>query len=172
MDATARRLLEEKIGGQRIRIHGDLHLGQVLDTGDDVMFIDFEGEPARPLGERRLKRSALSDLAGMLRSFHYAVHASRLEQVEATDDDDAAERAWAWASFWYRWVAATCIGGYRGATADAAFLPADDRGWSALLSTPCCCPRRPTSCATSWGSRTRGVSIPLSGLTDLLAPRR
>jgi maltose alpha-D-glucosyltransferase/alpha-amylase len=62
------RLLEHRIAASKIRIHGNFHLGQVLNTGKDFTFIDFEGDPARPLGERRLKRSPLVDVAGMLRS--------------------------------------------------------------------------------------------------------
>jgi maltose alpha-D-glucosyltransferase/alpha-amylase len=67
-----RRLLNSPITASRIRCHGDYHLGQVLWTGKDFVIIDFEGEPALPLGERRIKRSALTDVAGMLRSFDYA----------------------------------------------------------------------------------------------------
>ena len=68
--------------GQRIRIHGDYHLGQVLCSRGDYTIIDFEGEPAKTLAERRAKQSPLKDVAGMLRSFSYASHAAMNEFVE------------------------------------------------------------------------------------------
>jgi maltose alpha-D-glucosyltransferase/alpha-amylase len=65
-------LRERKLEARRIDVHGDLHLGQILWTGRDLVFIDFEGEPARPLSARAIVRNPLADVAGIVRSFDYA----------------------------------------------------------------------------------------------------
>ena len=74
-----------------IRIHGDYHLGQTLKTGDGFVVIDFEGEPARPLSERRRQQAAMRDVAGMLRSFDYAVETVRLDRSASAADDPLPE---------------------------------------------------------------------------------
>ena len=103
-----RNILAKKISAQKIRIHGDYHLGQVLYTGNDFYIIDFEGEPARPLGERRLKRSPLKDVAGMLRSFHYAAF-SPLIQQQLTGDYQTMEP---WAKLWTYYISKTFLDSY------------------------------------------------------------
>ncbi|MFH0788676.1 MAG: maltose alpha-D-glucosyltransferase [Pseudomonadota bacterium] len=106
-------LLKKKIEAVRIRVHGDFHLGQVLYTGNDFIIMDFEGEPARSLGERRLKRSPLRDVAGMLRSFHYASYAGlfKLEQVGLIKSEDF-EQVEPLARFWHEWISVTFLKAY------------------------------------------------------------
>ena len=108
--ARLRDIISGPLDGVRIRIHGDYHAGQVLWTGSDFVIIDFEGEPGRPLGERRLKRSPLRDVAGMLRSFHYAAYGTLLTDglASATRPEDVP-RLQPWARLWYESVAATFL---------------------------------------------------------------
>jgi len=105
--------------GQRIRVHGDYHLGQVLWTGEDWLLLDFEGEPLRPLAERREKQSPLKDVAGMLRSFDYAAQAVGLENTGAPD---AAARG-GWAAAWSQWTGAAFLQGYLVAISGTGLLP-------------------------------------------------
>ncbi|HEU5099620.1 MAG TPA: putative maltokinase [Roseiflexaceae bacterium] len=127
-------LLDHAFGGMRTRVHGDYHLGQILYTGADFLIIDFEGEPARPLSERRRKGSPLQDVAGMLRSFHYAPYAVLLGQAPGVSFDEAEiARLEPWARLWHRWVSAAFLQSYLATVGEAPFLPGDRNELEQLL---------------------------------------
>ena len=107
-----RAIVGKVLGGQRQRIHGDYHLGQVLYTGNDFSIIDYEGEPSRPLSERKIKRSPLRDVAGMLRSFDYAVQTALRDQLKRGMDQANEARAQAFGRYWYAWVSAAYLSSY------------------------------------------------------------
>jgi maltose alpha-D-glucosyltransferase/alpha-amylase len=115
-----RRLLDRRTNAAKIRIHGDYHLGQLLYTGKDFVILDFEGEPARPLSDRKMKRSALRDVAGMMRSFQYAAYAALWQPAMRKEDVPFLER---WADFWYRQTSSLFVQSYFNTTRSAIFIP-------------------------------------------------
>ena len=127
-------MLKRRTNVLRIRTHGDLHLGQVLYTGKDFFIIDFEGEPARPLTERRRKRPGLRDVAGMLRSFHYAAFGTLLEELRsgALGGRDFASME-PWATMWQEWTAWAFVKGYLETAGDSPIVPKDLGELKALL---------------------------------------
>ncbi len=165
------RLTGGKITAQRIRTHGDYHLGQVLYTGRDFVIIDFEGEPTRSLGERRLKRSPLRDVAGMLRSFHYAAYAGMYDQIQqgivAPDAEDELE---AWARYWHLWVSAGYLRAYLATAQEGAFLPGDPRHLRDLIDAYLL-EKAIYELAYELNNRPSWVAIPLKGIAELLAER-
>jgi maltose alpha-D-glucosyltransferase/alpha-amylase len=128
-------LLDRRITAIRIRCHGDYHLQQVLYTGSDFVIIDFEGDPARPITERRLKRSPLWDVTGMMRSFHYAAHAALLEEQDRGAVSPGEDVRPAWAEFWSRWVGAEFLKSYLQEASGARLVPANRDELQLLLDT-------------------------------------
>jgi maltose alpha-D-glucosyltransferase/alpha-amylase len=131
-----KKLYEGRIDAGRIRIHGDYHLGQILHTGKDFFIIDFEGEPAIPLSERRLKRSPLYDVAGMILSFHYAAYAALLKQTEHGSLQESQMKAsLSWERYWSAWISAIFLRAYLKGSHNAPYLPAGEPELRILLET-------------------------------------
>ncbi|WP_076792731.1 maltose alpha-D-glucosyltransferase [Chlorobium sp. KB01] len=116
----------EKIDTLKIRIHGDFHLGQVLFTGKDFVIIDFEGEPARPVSERKIKRSVFRDISGMLRSFDYAAFNVLMESQSVIRPEDRLALE-PWADRWSFYVGQHFIDTYFEKTRGSDIVPQDPK---------------------------------------------
>ena len=111
----------EEVEVVKTRHHGDYHLGQVLVVSNDFQIIDFEGEPARPLEERRAKHSPLRDVAGMLRSFNYAAESAIMDV--GAEREDQIEELEEWVRIWERNVREAFLEGYAEGAREAASYP-------------------------------------------------
>jgi maltose alpha-D-glucosyltransferase/alpha-amylase len=118
--------------GQRIRVHGDYHLGQVLQVKTDYVILDFEGEPARPIAERRAKVSPMKDVAGMLRSLSYAAYSGLIAHTARRPEDWNTLEPWA--RLWEGSMVAEFLRTYRSTAQHAEFLPSSDEGFRKLLA--------------------------------------
>lgn len=128
-----RRILDKKISANKIRIHGDYHLGQALFTGKDFVIIDFEGEPTRAASERRLKRSCFRDVAGMIRSFHYAAYNALLQRGAVRAEDIPLLELWI--EPWYQVVSGNFLDEYLKTVGQAPFVPMANEEREILLQT-------------------------------------
>ncbi len=162
--------LEAPVNGNpqavRIRCHGDFHLGQVLYTGRDFVIIDFEGEPARPLADRRAKHVPIVDVAGMIRSFHYAACAVLDPAGNRPDADERRSELEQRMKHWYQSATDAFLSGYTETTGKVPFFPkqSDDRGMllgAYLIEKACYELRYELNNRPSW------AGIPLSGLLQL-----
>jgi maltose alpha-D-glucosyltransferase/alpha-amylase len=166
-----RFLAEREVSVVLTRIHGDYHLGQILFTGSDFVVIDFEGEPARSLGERRKKRSPLQDVAGMLRSFHYAAYAPLLQTAPPVKLEEKLEEKLQLpaASYWQKWVSATFLKTYFEISRGAQFIP-ESREELALLLDAFLLDKAVYELGYELNNRPSWLRIPLDGISQLLDP--
>jgi trehalose synthase-fused probable maltokinase len=149
----------------KIRIHGDYHLGQVLATADDFAIIDFEGEPVRSIAERRQKQLALRDVAGMIRSFHYANCTAANTARTITHNPVAVER---WTRSWYAWTSVAFLAAYRKTAGAPSFLPSAPEDFERLLSG-CLLEKAIYELRYELNNRPDWVYLPLAALEDLLS---
>ncbi|MEG4938887.1 maltose alpha-D-glucosyltransferase [Microcoleus sp. F4-D5] len=161
-------ILNLRITADRIRCHGDFHFGQVLYTGKDFVIIDFGGERNRPLSERRMKRSPLRDVAGMLQSFNYAVTLALRNEVESgmIRPENLPEMQ-QWANVWHRWVSLTFVKSYLATAADANFLPKSIPELQVLLDAYIL-EKGVAELVYELNYRLDGVEIPLQRILQLL----
>lgn len=156
-----------RIQCDRIRTHGDYHLGQVLFTGDDFYIIDFEGEPQRPLSQRRLKRLALRDVAGMIRSYHYAMVMALRQVSEAGVDEVGEQSLTGWANVMHQWLSGSFLKAYLDAVDGSPIVPADP-GHVRLLLDALIIEKAAYELEYEANNRPDWVGIPLRGILNMI----
>jgi maltose alpha-D-glucosyltransferase/alpha-amylase len=168
MEARFDAFLKHRLSVMRMRTHGDLHLGQVLYTGKDFFIIDFEGEPARPLSERRRKRPALRDVAGMLRSFHYAAYTAIIEQLRrgVLGKTNFATMQ-PWARLWVTWTSQAFLTAYIDTAGRPALVP-PDRGDLAALLDALLMEKVVYEVGYELNNRPEWLSLPFYGIAEMI----
>ena len=162
-----RKLVGEKINALRIRIHGNFHLAHVLYTGKDFVIVNFDGEPGLSLSARRIKRSPLEDVAGMIRSIDYATSDAlfHLTKIGVVAPDAVA--SWQQpATFWYQWTSSAFLRAYLAATAGSHLLPAANEQIDLMLQFHLL-ERAIGELQFELNNRPERTIVPLRGILDL-----
>ncbi|MDP8261945.1 MAG: maltose alpha-D-glucosyltransferase [Candidatus Ancaeobacter aquaticus] len=160
-----RKILQKKMSGKKIRIHGDYHLGQVLYAKKDFIIIDFEGEPARPLSERRLKHSPFKDVAGLIRSIHYTAHAAISSRSSVRPED--IEYLTQWIKPWHHYLSGIYLNAYLEGMSKTDLIP-NQRSERELLLYIYLLEKAIYELGYEMNNRPDWVSIPLKGIEDLI----
>ena len=164
-----KHVLDRSLSGSRIRVHGDYHLGQVLWTGRDFVIIDFEGEPARSRAERRRRRSPMADVAGMVRSLHYAAYGVLAGQLPGSGQvrpEDLAQLE-PWAKVWHAWVSSAFVESYLETVRPGRLLPEDPAALGLLFDVHAL-EKSLYELGYELNNRPSWVSIPLRGILSVL----
>jgi trehalose synthase-fused probable maltokinase len=151
----------------RIRCHGDYHLGQVLYTGQDYVIIDYEGEPARPLAERRAKHLPMVDLAGMIRSFHYAAHVALRQRNDYPSSQPAKAAFIPRAEQWYQSARAAFLRSYCAVAGKAPFSPRSQEEFNLLLNVHLL-DKAMYELGYELNNRPAWIALPLTGILQCL----
>jgi maltose alpha-D-glucosyltransferase / alpha-amylase len=167
--ARIEALASRGVQASKSRYHGDYHLGQVLLSAHDFVIVDFEGEPSRPMAERRAKHSPLRDVAGMLRSFGYAA-AVALNRATADRPQDRARVA-PLLALWRRETEAVFLAAYREAAKGSATLPAPREDEARLIEL-FVIEKALYEVRYELDMRPDWLKVPVSGLLDLLTPEK
>jgi maltose alpha-D-glucosyltransferase/alpha-amylase len=160
-----KNIYKRKIDVVKIRIHGDYHLGQVLFNGKDFFITDFEGEPARSYSERRLKRSPLRDVAGMVRSFHYAAYGGLFLDNQIRKED--ISRLVPYAEQWYHYMSGFFMQGYLEKVQGSGFIPEAKEDTHTMMTT-FLLEKAIYELSYEMNNRPDWVVIPLRGIKELV----
>jgi maltose alpha-D-glucosyltransferase/alpha-amylase len=168
-----RAVLDPAIGGARIRVHGDYHLGRLLFTGKDFVVTDFDGDTARSVEERRVKRSAFRDVAGMIRSFDYATrmvlygHDARRGRAQGLIRPEDVPALTPWADAWFRRVSREFVLAYLDVMGGSGLLPTTEVGRRALLEA-FVLEKALHELESELAAHPERAAVPLSGLLRML----
>ena len=154
-----------KLKGERIRVHGDYHLGQILVTNDDFYILDFEGEPESTIRDRKVKQPPLKDVAGLFRSFHYAIYATVFNNAETYKKSQ--EELFQAAEIVYSYFTSVFLGTYIDQVQDANLNIGYNQERIFILKY-CLLEKAVYEIGYELNSRPRWALIPLKGISNII----